>query len=84
MKLKNIIGMNLKYYRYQENKTQEQYYENMGLNYKYLSRIEQAKINITVDFIEEIANKLSLNVNDLITYNKKHEIKQKRIDQKRR
>jgi transcriptional regulator with XRE-family HTH domain len=84
MKLKNIIGMNLKYYRYQENKTQEQYYENMRLNYKYLSRIEQAKINITVDFIEEIAAKLSLNVNDLITYNKNHEIKQKRIDQKRR
>lgn len=82
MKLKNIIAINLKYYRYKENLSQEKYYTKYGLSPKYLAAVERAEINFTVDFLENLAKTLKINVNDLITYNKNHIINKKRIDNK--
>lgn len=78
MKLRNIVGMNLRYYRFLAGKTQEQFYEDANLNYKYLSRIENGKVNMTVDFIDSIAVKLNLSTSDLITYKSSHIIKKER------
>ena len=82
MKLRNIVGMNLRYYRFLFVITQEQFYEDANLNYKYLSRIENGKVNMTVDFIDSIANKLNLSTSDLITYKSSHTIKKPKITNK--
>ena len=83
MELRNIVAINLKYYRFKANMTQEEFYSKANLNYKYLSKIENGKVNITVDFIDNIAKLLGIETNHLVIYNKNHVIDLKRIDSKK-
>lgn len=82
MNLKEIVGMNLKYYRYKTGLSQEKYYSDLELSPKYLTCIERGEVNLTIENIENLANKIGVSVNDLIIYNENHIIKQKRIDEK--
>ncbi len=82
MNLKEVVGMNLKYYRYQSGLSQEKFYTNLELNPKYMACIERGEENITIDYIEEIAFKLGVSTHELITYNESHVIHKKRIDEK--
>lgn len=82
MNLKEIVGMNLKYYRYKTGLSQEKYYSDLELSPKYLACIERGEVNLTIENIENLANKIGVSVNDLIIYNENHIIKQKRIDEK--
>lgn len=82
MNLKEVVGMNLKYYRYQSGLSQEKFYTNLGLNPKYMACIERGEENITIDHIEEIALKLGISTSELITYNSDHVIHKRRIDEK--
>ncbi len=82
MNLKQIVGMNLKYYRYKNNKSQEKYYEALKLNPKYLASMERGEINFSVEYLEEIATSMGVTVNDLILYDETHIITKKRIDEK--
>ncbi len=82
MNLKEIVGINLKYYRYKSGYSQEKFYANLGLNHKYCAEIERGEINLTADTIHDLAKKLGVDVNDLILYNENHIIHKKRIDEK--
>ena len=82
MDLRNILAMNLKYYRYKLNMTQEEFYEKFDLNFKYMSRVENGKVNITIDTVEKLAQCLNIKPMDLITYNEKHVVSKKRVDSK--
>ena len=82
MKLKYIIGMNLKYYRYKMGLSQEKFYSQFGLNPKYLAGVERGEENITIERIEELARLIGVRTEDLINYNENHIIKKKRIDEK--
>lgn len=82
MNLKEVVGMNLKYYRYQSGLSQEKFYTNLGLNPKYMACIERGEENITIDHIEEIALKLGISTSELITYSPDHVIHKRRIDEK--
>lgn len=82
MTLKEIVGINLKYYRYKSGQSQEKFYTNLGLNHKYLASIERGEENISFDYVQELANKLNVDINDLILYNEDHIIKKKRIDER--
>ena len=82
MNLKEVVGMNLKYYRYQSGLSQEKFYTNLELNPKYMACIERGEENITIDHIEEIAEKLGISTHELITYNEEHVIHKRRIDEK--
>ena len=82
MNLKEVVGMNLKYYRYQTGLSQEKFYTNLELNPKYMACIERGEENITIDHIDEIAHKLGISTHELITYNEEHVINKKRIDEK--
>ncbi len=84
MTLKEIIGMNLKYYRYLSGKSQEAFYSELHLNPKYLASVERGDENISLDYIEELAGKLNVEVNDLIRFNPKHLVVKKRIDEKKK
>ncbi len=82
MNLKEVVGINLKYYRYQSGLSQEKFYTNLELNPKYMACIERGEENITIDHIEEIAEKLGISTHELITYNEEHVIHKRRIDEK--
>ena len=82
MKLREIIGINLKFYRYKSGLSQEKYYAKHNLSVKYLSCCERSKINLTCDNIDDIAHALGIKTEDLITYDKNKIITQKRVDQK--
>ena len=82
MNLKEVVGINLKYYRYQSGLSQEKFYTNLELNPKYMACIERGEENITIDYIEEIAKKLNISTYELVTYNENHIILKKRIDEK--
>lgn len=82
MNLKQIVGMNLKYYRYKSGLSQEKFYTSFNLNPKYLANIERGEENITFDYVEELAEKIGVNPNDLIIYNEDHIVNKKRIDER--
>ena len=82
MNLKEVVGINLKYYRYQSGLSQEKFYTNLELNPKYMACIERGEENITIDHIEEIAFKLGISTHELITYDESHVITKRRIDEK--
>ncbi len=82
MNLKEIVGINLKYYRYKSGKSQEKFYTELELNPKYLASIERGEENISIDYVEILAKKLNVKINDLILFNEDHIIKKKRIDEK--
>lgn len=82
MNLKQVVGMNLKYYRYKTGLSQEKYYTSLNLNPKYLANIERGRENITIDYVEDLAIKIGVEPNDLILYNESHIIKKKRIDER--
>ena len=63
MTLKEIVGINLKYYRYKSGQSQEKFYTNLGLNHKYLASIERGEENISFDYVQELANKLNVDIN---------------------
>ena len=82
MNLKEVVGINLKYYRYQSGLSQEKFYTNLELNPKYMACIERGEENITIDHIEEIAYKLGISTHELVTYDESHVITKRRIDEK--
>jgi len=82
MSLKEIVGKNLKYFRYKSGKSQEKYYTEHHLNYKYLAAVERGEENVSSDYIETIAKALNLKTEDLITFDESHIISKKRVDEK--
>ncbi len=82
MNLKEIVGINLKYYRYQTGLSQEKFYTDLELNPKYMACIERGEENITIDHVEELASKLGISTQELITYDEGHVITKRRVDEK--
>ena len=55
MTLRQIIGLNVKWYRYQNHLTQEQYANKIKFKVAYVSVIETGKINLTCKNLEILA-----------------------------
>ncbi|MBS5931496.1 MAG: helix-turn-helix transcriptional regulator [Clostridiales bacterium] len=60
MSLINVFSTNLKKYRLEKGLSQEGLAELAGLHRTYISSIERAKRNISIDNIENIANALNI------------------------
>ena len=58
--IRKILGANVKYYRFQCKYTQEQLAEKCDLSPRYISDIETANGNISVDTLEIISNVLGI------------------------
>jgi transcriptional regulator with XRE-family HTH domain len=61
-----ILGKNLRYFRNKKELTQLQLSERIGCHRSYISRIENAKINIYVHTLVEIAKALGVRPKDLV------------------
>ena len=86
---RKILAINLKYYRYKYNLSQEKFAEIIGSNLVYLNQIENCKRNPSIDMLDKIARNLNIydkNLNitsaELIKYNNKHNTYFTRIDKK--
>lgn len=55
MTLPEIIGLNVKWYRYQNRLTQAQYANKINFKVEYLSIIENGKVNLTCKNLDVLA-----------------------------
>ncbi len=58
--LRKVVGSNIKFYRFKAGYTQEQLAEKVELSPRYISDIENAKGNISLDTIELISKALKI------------------------
>jgi len=84
MTSKEIIGRNLKYYRYKSGLSQEAFYAKHNLSPKYLACVERGEINISIDFLDKLSRQLHVNVLDLLNTDEERIISLKRIDSKKK
>jgi len=82
MTSREIIGRNLKYYRYKSGLSQEAFYAKHNLSPKYLACVERGEINISIDFIDKLSRNLNVSINDLLNTDEARIINSKRIDSK--
>ena len=80
--IQNIIGMNLKYYRYKSGLSQEKFYEQYGLNSKYLASVERGEVNVSVEFLYNLAKILRIDIREFFNPDESRNILKKRIDEK--
>ena len=80
MTSKEIVGRNLKYYRYKSGMSQEAFYAKHNLSSKYLACVERGEVNITVEFLDKLAKKLNISPIDLLINDENRIINYKRID----
>lgn len=90
MSSKEILAMNLKYYRYKLNLSQEKFADAIGSNLTYVNQLENCKRKPTIEMLDKIANNLnkfdnSLNItaSTLLKFDKNHFTNFERIDEKK-
>lgn len=90
MTSKEILAMNLKYYRKLLNLSQEKFAEGIGSNLVYLNQMENCRRKPTIDMLDKIADGINKMLkNDkitsatLITYNANHKTNFSRIDERK-
>ena len=88
---KEILAMNLKYYRQKYNLSQEKFAEKVGSNLVYINQLENGRRKPTTDMLDKIADgmnknidrKLNMTSSELLKYNKDHKTTFNRIDEKK-
>lgn len=80
---KDILAINLKYYRYQRNMSQEKFAEILGSTLPYINQLENGKRKPTLELLDRYSKILGITSAELITYNKEHYIIAKRIDERK-
>ena len=85
---KEILAINLKFYRFELNLTQEQFAEKMDISLTYERELEQFRRNVSIDMLDKLALKLSLQLKytiksaDLLTYDENKIINSLRVDRR--
>ena len=87
---KEILSINLKYYRQYFNLSQEKFAEKIGSNLVYINQLENCKRKPTTDMLDKLANginksdkSLNITASDLLKYDPSHKTNFNRIDEKK-
>ena len=64
--IKEIFGNNLKFYRMKNNMSQEELADATGIDRPQISKIEQGKINVTLETVDRLAKALKISSIDLL------------------
>ena len=90
MKIRDVLAINLKYYRKKLNLPQERFAEVIGTSLSYLNQIENRKVDVrssTIDKFAENINKydkkLKITSLDLVNYDESKKTNYTRIDEKK-
>lgn len=78
---RQLIANNIIYLRHQKNWSQEKFAEKIKSSPAYISQLENAKRNVTSDFIDKLADSFEVEPFELLV--KREIITNKRIDQKK-
>jgi len=90
MKIRDVLSINLKYYRKILNLPQEKFADIIGTSLSYLNQIENKKVDVRSSTIDKFANNLNkyskkLNISsiDLVKYDESRITHYSRIDEKK-
>ena len=78
---KDILAINLKYYRIHKRLSQEKFAELLGSTLPYINQLENGRRKLTLELLDKFSAILGVTSAELITYNKEHYISSKRIDE---
>ena len=89
---REILSMNLKYYRQKYNLSQEKFAEKVGSNLVYINELENCKRKPTIEMLDKIAEgmnnnidyKLKMTASELLRYDKNHITNFTRIDRQQK
>ncbi len=89
---REILSMNLKYYRQKYNLSQEKFAEKVGSNLVYINELENCKRKPTIEMLDKIAEgmnknidrKLKMTASELLKYNSSHKTNFTRVDEKKK
>ncbi len=81
--IKKIVGRNLKYFRFQSGLCQEKFYEKYKLNPKYMACVERGEINVSIEFLNNLAEVLEKEITEFFNPSTERIIKEKRIDSRK-
>lgn len=79
--IRKVLGANVKYYRFLIGFSQEKLAENCDLSSRYISDIENAKCNISMDTLEKISSALNVEAYLLLVKQKQQSLP-KRVNMK--
>ncbi len=90
MKIRDVLAINLKYYRKKLNLPQEKFAEIIGTSLSYLNQIENKKVDVRSSTIDKFADNLNKYVKpdkisslDLVIYDENRITNYSRIDEKK-
>lgn len=90
MKIRDVLAINLKYYRKKLNLPQEKFAEVIGTSLSYLNQIENRKVDVRTSTIDKFAEninkydkKLKITSLDLVNYDESKKTNYSRIDEKK-
>lgn len=89
MNLKEILSINLRYYRKKYNLSQEKFAEVIGTSLSHLNKMEQQKVDVKLSTITKYADNLSkfakekINPVDFLSTDKTRNTNYSRIDEKK-
>lgn len=89
---REILSMNLKYYRQKYNLSQEKFAEKVGSNLVYINELENCKRKPAIEMLDKIAEgmnknidrKLKMTASDLLKYDPSHKTNFTRVDEKKK
>lgn len=89
---REILSMNLKYYRQKYNLSQEKFAEKVGSNLVYINELENCKRKPTIEMLDKIAEDMNKNINrklkmtasELLKYDSSHKTNFTRVDEKKK
>lgn len=79
---REILAINLKYYRYQRKMSQEKFAELLGSTLPYINQLENGRRKPTLELLDKYSAILGVTSAELITHNIKHNVIAKRIDER--
>lgn len=80
-KTRMLLANNIIYFRHKNNWSQEIFADKIKSSPAYISQLENAKRNVTSDFIDKLANSFNIEPHELFV--KRELIDNKRVDQKK-
>jgi transcriptional regulator with XRE-family HTH domain len=80
--IEEVIGTNLKYFRYKSGLSQEKFYSSLGLNPKYYASIERGEVNVSVEFLDQLSKLLNVDIREFFNRESNRIINKKRIDER--
>ncbi len=90
MRIRDVLSINLKYYRKILNLPQEKFADIIGTSLSYLNQIENKKVDVRSSTIDKFAtnlnkytNKLNITSVDLVKYDENRITNYSRIDEKK-